>query len=141
MPVDYSKYSPDWKLRSRFIRHYRARNKCERCGAPNGQWILRGEWQGGPAWQNDDGQIYCAETGRYMGDNYVGEICTSEKTKAIRVVLTVAHLDHNVKNNSFFNLAALCQRCHLRHDAALHAQNAKATRLRKSGQQQLTFDA
>ena len=38
-----------------------------------------------------------------------------------RVVLTVAHIDHNRDNNSFFNLAALCQRCHLRHDKAQHA--------------------
>jgi len=44
-----------------------------------------------------------------------------------RVVLTVAHVhDHAPENVAPGNLAALCQRCHLRHDAAHH----KATRAR-----------
>ena len=47
------------------------------------------------------------------------------------VVLTVAHLDHDTTNNDDSNLAALCQRCHLRHDAALHAQHAAETRRRQ----------
>lgn len=33
-----------------------------------------------------------------------------------KVVLTVAHLDHDPRNNSEGNLAALCQRCHLNYD-------------------------
>ena len=33
-----------------------------------------------------------------------------------RVVLTVAHLDRDINNNRFNNLAALCQACHLDHD-------------------------
>ena len=37
MPIDYSTYPPDWKLRSRFVRFYRARNRCEWCGAENGE--------------------------------------------------------------------------------------------------------
>ena len=37
MPIDYSTYPPDWKLRSRFVRFYRAKNKCEWCGAKNGE--------------------------------------------------------------------------------------------------------
>lgn len=32
-----SRYPKDWKLRSRFIRFYRAKNKCEWCGAENYQ--------------------------------------------------------------------------------------------------------
>lgn len=35
MPIDYSTYPKDWKLRSRFVRFYRARNMCEWCGARN----------------------------------------------------------------------------------------------------------
>ena len=48
-----------------------------------------------------------------------------------RVVLTVAHLDHNTANNDLANLRALCQACHLRHDARLHAQHARQTRTRR----------
>jgi len=34
-PEDKARYPKDWKLRSRFVRFYRARNKCEWCGARN----------------------------------------------------------------------------------------------------------
>ena len=54
--------------------------------------------------------------------------------KKTRVVLTIAHLNHDIKDNRYDNLAALCQRCHLRYDAEHHAKNAKATRDRKRGQ-------
>ncbi len=45
----------------------------------------------------------------------------------VRVVLTVAHLDHNPANMFEDNLAALCQWCHLHHDQEHHA-NTRATR-------------
>ena len=40
MPIlaeNKARYPRDWKLRSRFVRFYRARNRCEWCGATNGQ--------------------------------------------------------------------------------------------------------
>lgn len=47
-----------------------------------------------------------------------------------KVVLTVAHLDHNPANNppDGSNHAAMCQRCHLTYDAPLHRENAAQTR-------------
>jgi len=36
-PENRKRYPKDWKLRSKFIRFYRAKNKCEWCGAKNGQ--------------------------------------------------------------------------------------------------------
>ena len=90
MPIDYSTYHPKWKLISRFIRFFRARNRCEWCQAAN-----------------------------YQPHPITGS----------RVVLTVAHIDHDKTNNSFFNLAALCQRYHLRHDKAQHAATRKANKL------------
>ena len=38
MPIrkeNLARYPKDWKLRSRFIRFYRAKNRCEWCGAEN----------------------------------------------------------------------------------------------------------
>lgn len=32
-----NRYPKDWKLRSRFIRFYRAKNHCEKCGCENGR--------------------------------------------------------------------------------------------------------
>jgi len=48
-----------------------------------------------------------------------------------RVVLTISHTDHDITNNDPTNLRALCQRCHLQHDAKLHAHHAAETRRRK----------
>ena len=44
-----------------------------------------------------------------------------------RVVLAFAHLDHDPGHNRPRNLAALCQRCHMLHDAPEH----RRTRWRK----------
>lgn len=53
------------------------------------------------------------------------------------VVLTVAHLDHDPTNNAEDNLAALCQRCHNRYDAAKRGQNRKHNARRAAGQLRL----
>lgn len=45
-----------------------------------------------------------------------------------RVVLTIAHLDHQPENCDPANLRALCQRCHLAYDANHHQQTAYQTR-------------
>lgn len=51
-----------------------------------------------------------------------------------KVVLTVAHLDHNPQNNDPDNLRVWCQRCHLTYDAKYHAANARRTRAQRAGQ-------
>lgn len=86
MPINYKEYHPDWKNISKFIRHERAENKCEWCGAVNHK---------------------------------------PHPVTGSQVVLTVAHIDHNKKNNNYKNLAALCQRCHLNHDRKHHVSNRK----------------
>jgi 5-methylcytosine-specific restriction endonuclease McrA len=48
-----------------------------------------------------------------------------------KVILTVAHLDHDTTHNTDDNLKALCQRCHLTYDAKHHAKNAATTRHNK----------
>lgn len=45
-----------------------------------------------------------------------------------RVVLTVAHLDHQPENCDDANLRAMCQRCHLTYDGEHHARNAARSR-------------
>ncbi len=45
-----------------------------------------------------------------------------------RVVLTVAHLNHQPEDCRDENLKAMCQRCHLRYDSAHHQRNAASTR-------------
>jgi 5-methylcytosine-specific restriction endonuclease McrA len=83
MPIraeNRDRYPKDWALRSRFVRHVRARGRCEWCGAHHG---APHPYTGAP------------------------------------VVLTTAHVhDKRPEAASLLNLAALCQRCHNRHDAA-----------------------
>lgn len=44
-----------------------------------------------------------------------------------KVVLTTAHIfDHRPEASSLLNLAALCQRCHNRHDAKMRADGKKS---------------
>lgn len=57
--------------------------------------------------------------------------CLGERCSGVRVVLTIAHLDHDPSNNDPANLRALCQRCHLRLDKHEHARNAAETRARR----------
>lgn len=48
-----------------------------------------------------------------------------------KIVLTVAHLDHDTWNSRLSNLKAMCNRCHLRYDCALHVAHARAKRRSK----------
>ena len=50
---------------------------------------------------------------------------------SIKVILTIAHLDHDPTNNDPSNLRALCQRCHNRYDAKHRAANRSHTRALK----------
>lgn len=42
-----------------------------------------------------------------------------------KVVLTIAHLNHDITDNRDANLAALCQKCHNGYDAKHRAANRK----------------
>jgi 5-methylcytosine-specific restriction endonuclease McrA len=46
----------------------------------------------------------------------------------VKIVLTVAHLNHDITDNRPENLRALCQRCHLTHDKEQHAQTRRRNR-------------
>jgi hypothetical protein len=49
------------------------------------------------------------------------------RVELVQVQLGCAHLDHDPSHNSELNLAALCQRCHLAHDAPHHAARRRIT--------------
>lgn len=104
------RYPADWKaIRAAIMA--RAGDACEctgqcgdphadgPCAAPHMERILRDHRE--PArWSEHDPEL--------AGLN-------PESTK---VILTVAHVDHDERNNDPSNLLALCQRCHLKLDAA-----------------------
>ena len=55
------------------------------------------------------------------------------KGDPIKIVLTVAHLDHNPRNNVWTNLKVLCQKCHNLTDQADRIQNRKNRREEQAG--------
>lgn len=138
MPCNYKDYPPNWKTEIRPAILEREGHKCKFCKVPNGEIVSRGMWGGVDVWQNDDGQIYRADNGEYLGDNYVGEVWNEKDGGLVKIVLTVMHLDHNTKNNDYSNLAAACQRCHNRYDKEHRQKNATETR-RKNKKQQTLF--
>lgn len=94
-PENKAKYPKDWPEISRRIRHDRAQGRCE-------NWIIYPSYDG-PA------------TYRCEARNGEPHPVTGSK-----VVLTVAHLDHDPGNCADDNLKAMCQRCHLRYDQHHH---------------------
>lgn len=138
MPCDYSKYPSNWHSEIRPAILKRAGNCCERCKAPNRSLVCRGIYCGVHVWQDEDGNIYDADTGEILGDDYVGEVWTElppGKHKAAEIVLTIAHI-HNPDPMDCRpeNLQALCQRCHLKLDEPLRREKSKATREKRKKQ-------
>lgn len=119
MPMQRERYPANWKEISLAIRA-RDNNCCKWCGVQNGAIIRRLE----------DGESY-TYYGQYTTKAEWDAKWSRLRPKVIRVVLTVAHIDHDSTNNDEANLAALCNRCHLRHDNEQHTANAAQTRLRK----------
>lgn len=134
MPINYKEYHPKWSLISRLIRFRRAKNRCEWCGAPNGGVI---RWNKNGTFRTPNEVEWDMINAKLRGGHsFIQAIKHIGFTK---VVLTVAHLDHNKNNNRFGNLAALCQREHLGHDLQHHIANRKYGR-NWNGKQQLKLD-
>ena len=53
------------------------------------------------------------------------------KDKKVKIVLTIAHLDHNPQNNESSNLRALCQKCHNNYDIEHRKETRRKTKEKK----------
>ncbi len=123
MPIDYKKYPSNWKseIRPRILE--RDKNCCKVCGVENGILILR---------DNKDKEKFV-----YWPEGIESEAWSLDGLKSTKVVLTIAHLDHDTKNNEDSNLAALCQLHHLRLDINHHKKNSRETIRKKKKLQNL----
>ena len=106
-------YPIDWPELSRLIRFGRAGSRCERCRRPHRRRVAH---LGDGRWWDAAAGCWRSDRGRALGRQPVA----LASVRTTFVVLACAHLDHDPGNNAAANLAALCQRCHLRHDAAEH---------------------
>lgn len=123
-PENRHRYPTNWKtIRAHIL--WRAKGRCERCGAINGDRIARGAGPDADTYQTSDAQVWDANTGNSLGWRHMADYNVD---RMVTIVLTIAHLDHQPENCADNNLQALCQRCHLRHDQQHHIESARATR-------------
>lgn len=103
MPIDYKKYPKNWlsEMRPRILE--RAKNKCECCGLKNGITVF--------SFIEDGKRVWKEIISQFDYDIF--------QPKEVKVVLTIAHLDHDETNVNITDdrLKAMCQLCHLRYDA------------------------
>jgi 5-methylcytosine-specific restriction endonuclease McrA len=105
--------------------------------------IERGWYNGIEAYQDcwkDEGAIYKASNSDYITSDYLGSL-DKPSGRLTTIVLTIAHLDHDIRNNSMENLKALCQKCHLNYDKHYHRKNASQTIKNKKGIIEFSFVA
>jgi hypothetical protein len=128
-------YPIDWRELSQLIRFGRAKGACERCGRPHGAEVTH---LGDGTWWDAQREHWRDGRGRRMRGLPPPEVMETvqpwleglgpiRRLPTTRVVLASAHLDHDPGHNRTRNLAALCQRCHMLHDASEH----RRTRWRK----------
>lgn len=102
-------YPPNWLELASQIKFERAGGRCKWCNRPYGErvWVIK------------DGGWLDPITGAQYNDQVplIGQSQLTDwpKGRFVKTILSCAHLDH---------LAALCQRCHLRHDRLQHQQSA-----------------
>lgn len=131
-PENKARYPKDWPQISAAKREV-AGQCCEKCKAPNGRWIRRGKTEDGHhVWRLATDSCYmdgvCAETGLLVPDTDEDSVGYGAEVK---VVLTVAHLDHQPENCAPDNLRAWCQRCHNAYDAPMRARGVAERRKAK----------
>ena len=112
-PENKKRYPDNWKeIREKILK--RANNQCEfiHCKVSNGAVGVR-----------LNGEFVELFGGQKAGEMW--SMSESKSLKVIKIVLTIAHLDHQPENNDENNLKALCQQCHNRYDAKFRAENRK----------------
>ena len=121
MPIDYNKYPPNWKTEIAPAVMKRAGGQCEFCGLENGAIVKSFKINMVDESGRKKQKTFWFES---ESDFRRASACASGAVKDVKVVLTVAHLDHDEGNENvrMDRLAALCQYCHLNYDAREKAQ-------------------
>ena len=128
------RYPSNWEFISAYIRHERAKNRCEQCGLQKGEIIKRlhrGKYHKLTFNELEQVQLF-------MEQYKINEKTALKKLGLTKIFLIVAHLDWNESNNDYNNLKAMCQRCSLVYDKQNNVQRIKSKR-KAHGQGELDF--
>ena len=114
---------PAWRAtRARILA--RAGGCCEACLVRNWERVLRvsGWWidESRSCWMNPVFDVKAPGVPFACVD--------TSKSRLVRIILTIAHLNHVAGDDRDENLKALCQWCHLHYDSIEHARHARVTR-------------
>lgn len=114
MPIDYRRYPKNWKTEIVPAVLERALNCCEFCGLENGREVYAISMTVKDEGRYKHRRMWFRDRRDAKRESITGVVDT------VKIVLTVAHLDHDEENHDvkLERLAALCQICHLRYDAA-----------------------
>lgn len=99
-----------------------AADKCEACGVMNGETIQRAK--DGSVWRYVNAPWLCFHISP-GGYHFRADVIGCGWLPPIKVILTVAHLNHDPTDNRMENLRHWCQKCHNSYDAAHRAANRK----------------
>jgi hypothetical protein len=111
-------YPPEWHATIKHAVRAAAGNRCVRCGHPygggEGRWSLCDEHctHDGIQCRLEMVELLPATTAS-AGPNSAPSLVATGRIEAEWRILTVDHLDGDKANCRWWNLAALCQRCHL----------------------------
>lgn len=126
MAIDYRTYPKDWKQkRARAMK--RTACKCEHCGVENYSVIERG--------QGSRYFLFAVCPSYNKAKKQRDLLRQHGHPRAITIVLTLAHLDHDEWNHNVSDdrLALLCQRCHFKYDRVDNEKRKKYGKHYKKG--------
>lgn len=87
--------------------------QCEWCGKPHNELVLAAECG---SWAHVDDQLSWFDSKGDPTTLFDTGPITHDEDGPLRVILTIAHLDHDPRDTDLDRLRALCQRCHLTYD-------------------------
>ena len=123
MPINYKKYPSNWlkEIRPRILE--RANYTCEQegCDFKHNEFLWAVKRNGKTVgWYRDWEEANSKKKTREARKNKItGKLELVPNPKRVKVILTIAHLDHDEENHNVTDdrLMAMCQLCHLRYDA------------------------
>jgi hypothetical protein len=123
MPCNYKKYPPNWlkEIRPRIMQRANNTCECEGCDFKHLEEIWAVRYRGKTTGWYRDFEVANSfpKTHESRYSFKLKRNLDVPNPKKVKVVLTIAHLDHDETNHDIADdrLMAMCQLCHLRYDA------------------------